>query len=759
MSEEELATRASDPLLVAQRLILEMIESRATLDSVLRAIAAFVDQHNPPSTCSIFILDPNGGAIQVGAPPPSRATRSDWTRPILSAEGTALGSLTVHYSQPHVLNDGEADVVKLAVRWIRMCFKRHAERAQLRTGQGHFRSLIENTSDIISILDENGTIRYLSPSTERVLGFTPAELIGRCCFDCFHPDDVARARQAFQQVLEQTGSCLPIEQRFRHKDGSWRVLETIANNRVSDPAIAGIIVTGHDVTDRKIAEEDLVASQDRYRELFENANDMVYTHDLAGSLTSLNKAGEVLTGYNREEALGRSLLAMIAPEHRALAREMLARKLGGEAKTTYEVDIVTKDGGRVPLELSTRLIFQMGKPVAVQGIARDMTERRRFESRLLQSQKMEAIGRLAGGVAHDFNNMLTVITGYSQWMLDELAPSSALRESASEILLAANRAAALTNQLLAFSRNQVIQPVIVDLNSLVAELDPMLRRMIGEDIELITATSPGLGLVRADPGQVEQVIFNLAVNARDAMAGGGKLILETANVEVAEENLLEALDGHPGPYVMLAVSDSGCGIDEHIKAKIFEPFFTTKDKSKGTGLGLSTVYGIVKHGGGHIRVESEAGAGASFRIYFPRVADGILPSVAPKPRIRRRGTETVLLVEDEAAVRRIVSEMLLRLGYTILEAPDANSAQKFLMEYEKPIQLLLTDVVMPEVGGRDLARISKTMREDLKVLFMSGYADDTVAQQGVLEPGAAYLQKPFTPDVLASKIREVLDGG
>ena len=703
MSQEDRAPEASEQLPAVQNVVRETIDDGAP-DSVLRELAALV---------------------------------------------------TAHYAPFRKLNQDDIAIVETVIRLAGAAVDRLVAHPPAELER--FRALIENTSDIIAILDEDGVIRYVSPSMDRVLGFQPAELVGRSGFDCFHPDDLARARRTFQQAADQPGSSMPIEQRFRHKDGSWRVLETIANNRVNDPAIGGIIVTGHDVTDRKRAEAELVASQERYRELFENANDIVYTHDLIGTLTSLNKAAEALTGYSREEALGRNILTIIAPEHRPIAREMMDRKIGGEAKTTYELEVVTKDGTRVPLEVSTRLIFQRGKPVAVQGIARDVTERRRFELHLRQSHKMEAIGRLAGGVAHDFNNMLTVITGYGQWILDELPAASPLGESAAEILLAANRAAALTNQLLAFSRNQVIQPIIVDLNSLVAELDQMLRRVIGEDVELITATTLDLGLVRADPGQLEQVILNLAVNARDAMPGGGKLIVETGNVHIGEAQPDAPLDCVPGDYVMLAVSDSGCGIDESVKPHLFEPFFTTKEKGKGTGLGLSTVYGIVKQGGGHIRVESKPGVGAIFRIYLPRVSERVPPSIAPKPLSRRRGTETILLVEDEAAVRRIVSEMLLRLGYTILEAPDGRSAHKFVTEYDKPIQLLLTDVVMPELGGRELARLLKSIRDDLKVLFMSGYADDAVVQQGVLEAGAAYLQKPFTPDVLATKIREVLD--
>jgi two-component system, cell cycle sensor histidine kinase and response regulator CckA len=559
-------------------------------------------------------------------------------------------------------------------------------------------------------------------------------------------------------ILSRQGALLGVITVYRKRSHVPNQREIDAVEQVARLARIAIERLGGEAdASRKGAEPDLISSQDGYRELFENANEVMYTHDLGGRLTALNKAGVALTGYSREEAMGMNMSTLVAPEYRRIWREKLDSQIGGEAKTTYELEIVNRSGARISLETGTRLIFRVGKPVAVQGIARDVTERRRLEAHLLQSQKMEAIGRLAGGVAHDFNNMLTVITGYSQWMLDELPPESPMCESASEILLAANRAAALTNQLLVFSRNQVIQPIIVDLNDLVAQMDQMLRRLIGENIELVTKTYPDLGLIRGDPGQIEQVILNLAVNARDAMPRGGRLILETANVHIYEEHEWTQEDCIPGAYVMLAVSDSGSGIDEEVKAHIFEPFFTTKAQGRGTGLGLSTVYGIVKHDGGHIRVESEPGVGTVFRIYFPRVGDPPLPKIIPRPRARSRGTETILLVEDEIALRRIVGEMLARLGYTVVESPDSRSAEKVAADYGKPIQLLLTDVVMPELGGWDLASRLKAVRSDLKVLFMSGYTDDTIVQQGVLEAGAAYLQKPFTPDALANKIREVLD--
>jgi PAS domain S-box-containing protein len=806
MPEAKPAPQASKKLLVARNLVLEMIVSGASLDRVFRALVAFIEQQYPSARCAIFLPDADGHTLRLTAAsklpqsftslldkrpigpqasPSGQAAyrrervivpdatvhpsytpgtfqeydlRSCWSTPMVSAAGAVLGVVTIYRKQTHVPAETEIVAIEEAARLASIALERPRLETSSRTGYEDFRALIENTSDVISILDVNGVIRYLSPSVRTVLGFDPSELIGNSGFSCFHPDDLASAHWAFEQALQQPGGCRPIEQRFRHKNGSWRTLETVANNQLATPTIRGVIVTGHDVTDRKRTEQELISSQDRYRELFENANEIVYTHDLSGRLTSLNKAGEQLTGYSREEAIGMNISEFIAPEYRLLWREMLDRKIGGEAKTIEELEMVNKSGARISLEVSTRLIFQVGKPVAAQGIARDVTERRRLESQLLQSHKMEAIGRLAGGVAHDFNNMLTVITGFSQWILDELAPDSPMHERASEILLAANRAATLTNQLLVFSRNQVIQPVIVDLNSLVAEMDQMLRRLIGEDIELVTETSSGLGLIRADPGQIEQVILNLAVNARDAMPRGGKLILETANADIGEEYARIEPDWRPGPYVMLSVSDSGSGIDEETKAHIFEPFFTTKAQGRGTGLGLSTVYGIVKQDGGHIHVESQPGAGAVFRIYFPRVTGRPAPKAVPRPLTRVGGTETILLVEDEASLRKIVGGMLLRLGYTILEAPEGRAAETLVGQYDKPIELLLTDVVMPELGGRELARRLKTVRPELKVLFMSGYADDAIVQQGVLESGAAYLQKPFTPDALASKVREALDG-
>jgi CheY-like chemotaxis protein len=370
---------------------------------------------------------------------------------------------------------------------------------------------------------------------------------------------------------------------------------------------------------------------------------------------------------------------------------------------------------------------------------------------------MEAVGRLAGGVAHDFNNLLTVISGYGHMMLRGIGPEDPLHSCVEEVLNASSRAASLTNQLLAFSRRQVIQPKVLDLNVLVANMDRMLRRVIGEHIELETVLSPGLGNVKADAGQLEQVILNLAVNARDAMAEGGKLSIRTVSVDVPKSSRFNA-DVRPGSYVKLVVADTGKGMDAEMMVHLFEPFFTSKATGKGTGLGLSTVYGIVKQSGGEIVVESRPGQGATFSIYLPQIASadaGVEASEAP--RALKVGTETILLVEDELGVRQLVREMLHRLGYKIFVAGGGQEAIRLFEKHQASIDLLLTDVIMPQMGGRDLAGRLKSMRPKLKVLYMSGYTDDMLAHHGVLETDVILLQKPFAPDALAKKLREVLD--
>lgn len=399
-----------------------------------------------------------------------------------------------------------------------------------------------------------------------------------------------------------------------------------------------------------------------------------------------------------------------------------------------------------------------GKVRQLRGVIVDITEKKQLEEEYRQAQKMEAIGRLAGGVAHDFNNLLTIITGYTQLLLESLTPADPHRDYVEQIQNAGERAAALTRRLLAFSRRQALVLEVLDLNSVVANTEKMLRRLIGEDIELVTIRPAGVNAVKGDASQIEQVIINLAVNARDAMPHGGKLIIETANVELDQAYAQNHAVVNPGPYVLLAVSDTGTGMDAGTMGHIFEPFFTTKEKGKGTGLGLATVYGIVKQSGGYIWVYSERGQGTSFKIYLPRAEE--IKEKVEVVELRSappQGSETVLLVEDEDGVRSLVRGILEAGGYKVLEANRPLRAWATCQQFEGPIHLLLTDVVMPQMNGPDLAEKLKSLRPDTKVLYMSGYTDGAILHHGVLEPGTPFLQKPFTPDVLARKVREVLD--
>jgi len=463
--------------------------------------------------------------------------------------------------------------------------------------------------------------------------------------------------------------------------------------------------------------------------------------------------------------LGQQLAGFVHPDNRAEAVHLLAELcLKPGSRGHLELRLLQKNGQYVDVEaVMTNLLDNPN----VQGIvinSRNIVERklaeealRDSEEQLRQSQKMDAVGQLAGGVAHDFNNLLAVIIGYSDLLLKRRAELGAGRESMiEEISKAGHRAAGLTRQLLAFSRKQVLQPRVLDLNAVVGDMDKMLKRLIGEHIQMLTKLAPDLKTVRADPGQVEQVLLNLAVNARDAMSGGGKLTIETANVVLDSQFTLTHQAIEPGPYVMLAVSDTGGGMSAEVKARIFEPFFTTKEQDKGTGLGLSTVYGIVKQSGGSIWVYSEPGRGSTFKVYLPCVDEQADLEEIPSGATSYAGTETILLVEDEEAVRAVANEILTMNGYRVLQATHGNDALEVSRTHPGSIDLMVTDVVMPLMGGPELAECLVRTRPQMRVLYMSGYTDDAIVHQGVLSEGTAYLQKPFTAEAFARKLREAL---
>jgi len=528
--------------------------------------------------------------------------------------------------------------------------------------------------------------------------------------------------------------------------------------------LSGLPPSVHEVSDRNQAKDQL--KDERFAHaLLESVQVGIVACDERGVLTLFNQVArswhglpvEPLPAEEWAEHYGWRLPDGKTPLK--IEQIPLFRALEGERVSDVEMMIVSRQGeARTVLASGRPILDSEGNKLGAVAAMIDITERKSLEQQFRHSQKMEAVGHLAGGIAHDFNNFLTIITGYGQMLQRNLEPGSSMRAHVDEILKSGERAAALTRQLLAFSRRQDFSPRMLDLNSVVSSTENMIRLLIGEHIEFVTVLPVGLGLVRGDPGQIEQIIMNLAVNARDAMPNGGSMTLETANVELDEAYARGHVQVKPGPYVMIAVTDTGCGMDALTQAHIFEPFFTTKEAGKGTGLGLATVYGIVKQHGGNIWVYSEPGQGTAVKIYLPRVEMTAAKAEPHRAAPRElRGSETILVVEDEQAVRSLMVRMLRSMGYWVLEASRADEAMMVCLRHKGPVHLLLTDVVMPQKNGRDLLDHLKPLRPDIKVLFTSGYTEEALHRK-VLERDAAFLQKPFTEEGLARKVRDVLDG-
>ena len=517
------------------------------------------------------------------------------------------------------------------------------------------------------------------------------------------------------------------------------------------PAVRGAL-------ERERMKRQLREREEYFKSLIEQAMDIIAVLDADGAVRYASPSVLPLLGYGAEELVGQHIFDLVHPDDIGPALRVFAEGVAtGQGDRLLGLQVRHKDGTYRSLEAIGR--YLLDDPV-VRGVvinARDVTERRSLERQLLQAQKMEAVGRLAGGIAHDFNNVLTAIFGYADLLTEEFPAGSPARQDLEEIRKAATRASALTRQLLAFSRQQVLAPVVLSVNDLVDDVGKMLRRLVGEDVELRLILARDAGNVRADSGQLQQVIMNLVVNARDAMPTGGKLVIETADAELTEQYAEMHQAVIPGRYVMLAVSDTGVGMDAQTKARIFEPFFTTKEKGKGTGLGLSTVYGIVKQSGGYVWVYSEPGHGTTFKLYLPRVDAPAEPQAPPRETATLTGTETILLAEDDEILRPLTKGLLAKLGYTVLDAESAEQALAVAGARQGPIHLLVADVVMPGASGRELARRLAQSRPETRVLYVSGYTDDAIVHHGMLEPGLKFLQKPFTPAALARKVREVLD--
>jgi len=642
--------------------------------------------------------------------------------------------------------------------------RRRAEQA-LRESEERYRLLFENNPQPMWVFDRE-TLAFLAVNGAACqhYGYTREEFLAMTIRDIRPSEDIPallRSVASESNELHRAGVW-----RHRKKDGTEIAVE-ISSHPLRFAGRSAQLILATDVTERIRAEEALRQSEQKYRDIFDFATVGIYQSRRDGSLITANAPLADILGYDSPEDLLRHNLDEIYADP-AERRELITRFEPSKKAHRQEVRWKRQDGTPIWLELDARAVRNAdGTTRYFEGFVHDISERkkseeekRRLQEQLVQAQKMEAVGQLAGGIAHDFNNLLTAITGYSELLLGELPPEDLRRSHADEIRKAGERAASLTQQLLAFSRRQVLEPKVLDVNIVVADIERMLRRLIGEHIELKTPKAPNLWKVKADPGQIEQAILNLVLNARDAMPNGGTLAIATSNAQLDESFTRSHVPTQPGPYVCVAVSDTGVGISDDVKARLFEPFFTTKERGKGTGLGLSTTYGIIKQSGGYLWCDSEVGRGTTFRVLLPRVDEPVTQAEQRKPLPPiHPGDETLLLVEDEPEVRSLVQRILKTQGYTVVTAANPDEALAVAREFKGPIQLMVTDVVMPGMSGLQLAERLAPTRPDMRVLFMSGYTNDAIGHQGVLDPGTAFLQKPFTPNALARKVREVLEAG
>jgi PAS domain S-box-containing protein len=653
--------------------------------------------------------------------------------------------------------------------------QRRAEEA-LRVSETELRALFAAMTDVILVLDAQGRHLKMAP-TKPAYCYMPAdERIGKTLQEVF-PTDIAEFFMGHVRRALSTNRMSRFE--YSLPIGGKQIWFEAAVSPMTNDSVIWI---ARDIVERKKAEQEqarLNAALETHRRRLNNIVASVpgvvwesWSEPDAATqrIDFVSDYVETMLVYTRKEWLSTPSfwLSIVHPNDRERTEKAAAAAfVGGKSSSVLEFRWVTKDGRSLWVESTLAVALdEQGRPAGLRGVTIDISERKRVEEalrkseeQLQQSQKLEAIGQLAGGIAHDFNNLLTVVSGYCGLAMDQIQDQEFVRHSIEEVKKAGERAASLTRQLLAFSRKQVLQPKVIDLNSVVSEMGKMLQRLIGEDIELRTVLDFKLGNVKADPGQIEQVIMNLAVNSRDAMPNGGQLTIETANVLVDDQYILQHLAIKPGAYILLAISDTGVGIDKEAQAHIFEPFFTTKGTGRGTGLGLSTVYGIVKQSGGNIWVYSEVNKGTTFKIYLPRV-DEDTPEYKQiqEPSELLHGFETILLAEDDQMVRDLVGQLLKSHGYQVLEAATGSIALKISARYEGHIDLLLTDVVMPEISGREVADQLAPARPEMKVLYMSGYTDDTIVRHRILDSDVSYLQKPFTPEALLLKVREVLYG-
>jgi PAS domain S-box-containing protein len=645
----------------------------------------------------------------------------------------------------------------ISILVLRDVSERHRMERELSHSQEKYAQMIRSSPDAITLRSlpdrryievSEGFARLTGYTVEEVMGKTPSE-VG------LWSDDPSHA--GILEKLQHGGEVRDVEFAFRTKAGEYRHA-SVSAVRLTQGAESYMLSISRDITERKRVESELQRSEDRFKSLVQDAPYGIYRVTLEGQFLQVNPALVRMLGYESEvELLKRNIQTDVYAEAESY-RQLIGDRWPSQDFKDVEAQWKRKNGERITVRLSGHSVERsQGEPNYFKIFAEDVTERRSLERQLFQSQKMEAIGRLAGGIAHDFNNLLGVILGQTELLQAECGFAPSLHRRAEAIDESARRASELTKQLLAFSRQQVIQPRVVDTNVVVRDLEKLLKRLIGEDVQLTLRLQPNAGNIKIDPSQLEQILMNLTVNARDAMPGGGKLILETAFVELDDAYARQHLGAKAGDFVMLAVSDTGTGMDSQTMARIFEPFFTTKAEGRGTGLGLSTVYGIVKQNDGYIMTYSEPGHGTTFRVYFPSVRQSpeLLGQKSDRSEVAR-GSETILLVEDEKSLRELARELLEANGYHVIEAEHGEKAIQLVENSQIPIDLLLTDVVMPGMTGKQLAKRLLELRPELHVLYMSGYTDDVINTRGVLMGDTLLVAKPFTRALLLRRVREAL---
>ncbi len=626
----------------------------------------------------------------------------------------------------------------------------------LRRSEANLRAIFNNSVQCFVLIDRDGTIQALNRTAvewgERILGRRFQE------GDRIH-DFIPDAAEGFRVALG--GEYRQVERCIRDSSGVERWFDTTHAPVVDEQSeVIGVCLNAQEVSERKRAEHALRDSEARYRDLFDNASDLVCTTAPDGTFLYVNRAWHDGIGYTDADLAGRRFLELVHPESRERYLQVVSRVLAGESLNHVELVLVTSSGTPITVEGNLSATPVNSQAVMLRGIYRDVTERKRIEEQLLRAERMQAAGRLAGGVAHEVNNMMTGVIGFSEFVLQSLPADDPRRGEVQEIIKAGSRAADVTRQLLAFTRQQLMRPEVLELNQALGGLEKLLRRSLGEGHRLELLLSSDTGRIQADRGQLEQVLINLVLNAKDAMSEPGRVTIATerATLDQAYIQRHEEVPIVPGEYIRLTVSDTGCGMTPEVQAKIFEPFFTTKPVGQGTGLGLSTVYGIVKQSGGFIWVYSEVGYGTAFKIYLPRLGVGETAAmVSDRSGPPSGGSETILVVEDEEMVRALACRALREHGYTVLEASHGFEAVEQVEQHGGSIDLVISDVVMPELGGRELGQRLAQMNRELPVLYMSGYTGEDVIQRGLLDPEATFQQKPFTPEGLARKVRQMLD--